>query len=257
MNQEDISLLENLPDESLYEILMKFPIETLNKVCFASKRLNNFYQDVNFWAEKAESELKFPRKAFIDHINEFEDPRKEYVQIYTYKNNPDKYLPIAAGNGNLDMVNYLVTCGGFKYISLQEALFSAIKHNRMNVFEFLITSGHLPPIYILRGMALAIDEDNLDIVKYLIENKYSPNPPEDLNDALSWAAEAGKLDIVKYLIQQGANDLNSALWYSADHDQLAIVKYLVEAGATNLEDTLAMAEQKELKDIVKYLTSIM
>ena len=120
-------------------------------------------------------------------------------------------LMIAANNGDLAIVRYLVEQGADK--------------------EKVLNDGTSPLMF-------AIQEGHMAVVRYLVEQGVDKNRADhDGNTPLIIAAHEGKLDIVQYLVEQGV-DKNQAdhegytpLMLAVQEGDMAVVRYLVEQGA--------------------------
>ena len=184
----------------LNRILKKFPYLSLEmlKQYKKDRRWADYYiKDLRKVAEKSlirdESILeKSSRDGRLDQvmvaINSGANP-KNYQGVYA--------LLLAANEGYLDIVKYLV-------------------ENGANISEF-------------KELALteAINNNHLDIVKYLIT--LGDSSQEILDNALYAAINANNLPIVKYLIQQGADiyNNNDFIMSAADKNHDEIVEYLI------------------------------
>jgi len=141
-------------------------------------------------------------------------------------------LPAAAGNGHLDVVQYLAeNCRGS--INFGHALVAAIN------------AGHLEEIRYLAGRHVSQDdlqEWDTGFMEHVIEKGWDEaflpllRLPIDLDRSLRIAAEHGRLSMIKGLVARGAKDLTGAL--AAANSDGAVVSYLVEHGAGDLTKAL-------------------
>ncbi|KAI1198918.1 ankyrin repeat-containing domain protein [Nemania serpens] len=128
----------------------------------------------------------------------------------------DSLLSAAAGNGNIEMVRFLIKSGAS--VNLQT------------------TESH-------GALQTAAEEQYMNIVQLLLEYGALVNPPAQLErgaTALQWAAITGNLNIARILLDRGA-DINAlpaksygrtALEGAAEHGRLDMVQFLLERGAS-------------------------
>ena len=181
-------------------------------------------------------------------------------------------LHIAAGNGNLAMVKFLVEeCGAniqqqgiwkggydgdeFSQVS---PLWVATYKNELDVVKYLASKGarvektdeteKRPELYIAAG------NGNLDIVKCLVEECGANIQQQGIwSDCYGWnkfsqvtpmwvATYKNKLDVVKYLVSKGAciettdsKERRPELHIAAGNGNLAMVKFLVEECGANIQ----------------------
>ena len=171
-----------------------------------------------------------------------------------------KILRLAAKNGHLDVIKYLVdgvNKGRASHVFLieqgadihnddEETLRLAAEKGRLDVVKYLVEQGADLHARDEEALRLAAENGHLDVVKYLVDvvNKgrashvFLVEHGADLHvrdeEALRWAAANGHLDVIKYLVEHGANihDRNDdALKRAAINGKLDVVKYLLEQGA--------------------------
>ena len=177
-----------------------------------------------------------------------------------------KILRLAAKNGHLDVIKYLVdgvNKGRASHVFLieqgadihnddEETLRLAAEKGRLDVVKYLVEQGADLHARDEEALRLAAENGHLDVVKYLVEQGADLHARYEL-DALQSAVMQGHFDVVKYLIEQGANIDEYALRLAAENGHLDVVKYLVEQGATINELALQLAAERGYLDIVKYL----
>jgi ankyrin repeat protein len=149
-------------------------------------------------------------------------------------------LMIAASNGNMEIIKYLVEEGvdinAKNYRGANVLMFIANKD--MDVFKYLIENG--ADIYNKTndGMTLLMAfSDNFEIINYLLEKGQDVNDKRsDGYTVLMFASMNGSLEIVKYLIEKGAdiNDVEvsgkNALILAEEYNQYEIADYLKSLG---------------------------
>eukprot|EP00899_Mesostigma_viride_P015200 jgi/Mesvir1/23681/Mv18637-RA.1 len=186
-------------------------------------------------------------------------------------------LILAAGNGHLGLVKYLVE---------DERMSLDVRgEDGSNALHWAAWSGHLEVVKFLvedKRMSLDIKENDgknallnaaqnghLEVVKYLVEDKRMnlDIKKNDGSNVLLWAALYGHLKVVKYLVEDkrmsldttdnyGDNALHCAAWKG----HLEVVKYLVEDKRMSLDTTdnagktpLDVAERQQEADVARYL----
>lgn len=111
----------------------------------------------------------------------------------------NKTLISVAGNGQLEMVKYLISPGDNNF-----------KHQGVNNID--------------HPLRKAAQNGHLEIVQYFL------NRGAGLNYALNGAAKGGHLELIKYLMERGARDLNKSLREAAGKEHLEVIKYLISKG---------------------------
>lgn len=164
-------------------------------------------------------------------------------------------VKIAAQNGRLDIVKYLVSVGADIYNEEDDgnAFWHAAEGKHVDVLDYLIEfDGHVE-----RGLIAACQVGNTDMMKYYVDRGADIQYNE--NEALREMARNNKLEDVKYLHQRGA-DIHAmneyALKIACVNGNLDIVKYLHQKGAdihNGEEHPLALACANNELDVIKYL----
>ena len=165
-------------------------------------------------------------------------------------------LFIAARNGYLDIVKYLIE-HGITTCSKNDALQDSSANGHLDIVKYLVEQGsdiHALDDYPLRW---ASHNGHFDIVLYLIEQGADIHTRNDC--ALRWASEYGYFDIVKCLVEHGA-DIHAVNDYplriASEEGYLDIVKYLIEHGANiHAWDDYAIRHAKT-PEIKAYLESL-
>lgn len=182
----EVSTLESMPPEILTQILLELSVEQLNQICQVSSKLAEFCNDGAFWATKATHDFKFPRNLF------FEDPKKRYLQIQAYHQNPNLTLQAAASQGNLALIDYAVSIGGKVNTGWDQGdhnILTLIQEGRINLptMKYLVERGLIDPTYWQIFVVYAIGSGQVDIVMYLIEVFQQRNIDPLTTDILSFA----------------------------------------------------------------------
>ena len=223
---------------------------------------------------KSQSQLNSVTAMMLDSSNSGESIIKALkgLEIDEKTNNGSTALALAANQGKLDVVKYLIGHG------------AKIDEKNNNGYTALINAtykGHLDIVKCLVGAGAKLDEKNnygytafmfaanqgkLDVVEYLFGQGAKINEKNNNGSiALVRAADQGKLDVVEYLIGKGAklNEKdkggNTALMCLANQGKLDVVEYLICQGAKldekNNDGSTALmhaANQGKL-DVVEYL----
>jgi ankyrin repeat protein len=180
-------------------------------------------------------------------------------------------LMIAANNGDLAIVRYLVEQGADKEKVLNDGtspLMFAAQEGHMAVVRYLVEQGVDKNRADHKGytpLMLAAQEGHMAVVQYLVEQ--GADKEKAMNDGttpLMLAIQEGNMvaDVVRYLVEQGV-DKNRAdhkgytpLMFAAYMGNMAVVRYLVEQGAyTNaINDDGETAETlTKVEEIKQYL----
>lgn len=146
-------------------------------------------------------------------------------------------LRLAARNGHIDIVKFLVAQGADIHADDDDALRVAAEFGQLDIVRYLVDQGadvHARDDFALRWAA---SKGHLDIVKFLVRKGadiHAEGENGDIPCAFSRAAERGHLDIVIYLFEQGFDirfQKYEALEFAASWGRLEIVKFLLEKGA--------------------------
>lgn len=168
----------------------------------------------------------------------------------------DEALIFAVRNGHLEVVKYLLGQGADIHARNDEVLIRAVRSKHLEVVKYLVSQGARINANNDAALRLAARNGNLDMVKYLVNRGANIHAIND--EALRWSAYSGHVDVVKYLVNQGANihaKKDQALRRAAEKGHLDVVKYLVSEGV-NIhanDDRLKLAGDKGHLDVVEYL----
>jgi ankyrin repeat protein len=147
-------------------------------------------------------------------------------------------LEIASGNGDVDMVKWIIAN---KYPLNEElayfAMLSAVKNNQLKVLQYLIDNGANPNTENVNGSLLMnlcmIDEYNIDLVKFLIECGADVNGGKDKGSPLMLCSISNRPDIAEYLLFMGA-DPNAIATYEDGSRSVPIIVTAIEYGAFDI-----------------------
>lgn len=236
------SNLESLPPEILQQVLFQLPAEEIVNLCRVSKYLRSGCHDMTFWSEKSFRDFKFPRDLF--HRMILPNPLDRYHQVKMFNEYPNEFITIAARNGDLELVEYLVQAGA---TNLDDALEDAAESGHPDVVKYLIRAGgqNLDAV-----LDYAAQEGHLDIVRYAVEAGVT-----DLEKAFDTAVTNGYPDVVQFLIDHAGNDLDldAALTTAIMSGEAKMVELLVKAGASDVDKALRDAASLGQLSIVKWL----
>jgi ankyrin repeat protein len=176
----------------------------------------------------------------------------------------NKSLLIAAKNGDLDVVQFLLS-KGIKFRAKNDALLIAAKNGHLDVVKYLVSKGVIFNLYEYNELRLAAENGHLDVVKYFLEElPKSTNVQVYYDVTLRYASRGGKLDVVKYILEglpegQRANihaNNDSALRFAAENGRLEVVQFLVSKGAyvhAYNDEALLWAAHNGHLDVAMYL----
>ncbi len=177
---------------------------------------------------------------------------KYLISLNHYDDDYTLALEGAAGRGHLDVVKYLVSQGVNIHNNAME---SAVEGGRLNVIQYLLSEG---VEYTDRWLLLAARYGRLNAVKYFVE--LGGNVQADNNRAIQDAVANGDINMIKYLISAGADfRTNQILRLAIANGYLDVVKYLVHEGAdiqTNRNDFLQLAAGRGHNNIVSFIMSL-
>jgi ankyrin repeat protein len=172
----------------------------------------------------------------------------------------DRLLIENARQGNLEGVRHALELGAIDH-AYGGALIIAALNGHLEIVKFLLENDH----YINRHQDLALKNaahhGHLEIVKFLVKNGANIHTDEDEVDPLGSAAVRGHLEIVKFLLENGADihaSKDRSLINAALSGHLEIVKFLVENGAdidARNDQALVSAAIRGHLEIVKFLAS--
>jgi ankyrin repeat protein len=195
---------------------------------------------------------------------------------YLIKKEADDYsIVLAASNGDLAIMRFLtnsVCTSGFTdqgidiHANFEEPLRMAARNGHLSMVKYLVSMGaDINKHYIgensfdyldFSALEWAAEKGYFEIAKYLVEN--GANIHKGGDNALLLSSENGHLQIVKCLIEAGsdiyADDEYNALDRAADNGHYEIVKYLVENGANkDYGEVLKIAAESGHMDVVIYI----
>jgi ankyrin repeat protein len=191
-------------------------------------------------------------------------------------NSKDEYgnslLHLAAREGNVDIINYLVSEGAnvnSRNIADETPIHLAANSGNLDVVIQLISNGANINVKDSIGntpLHDAAENDHIQIVKYLISQKAEINTQNNGHQSpLHEAVEFDKVEMSKLLVSEGANvntqdeDRRSPLHAAVVNENLELVKYLTANGAeVNAKDKfdrtpLHQAAYVGNLDVVKHL----
>ncbi|WP_264329360.1 ankyrin repeat domain-containing protein [Wolbachia endosymbiont (group A) of Andrena hattorfiana] len=213
---------------------------------YASKHgrlIDDFYKDTNLHLLVENDDYKAIKNLLAYIKKKHQDKLSEIVNA---KDGCDiAPLHLAAGNGKLDIVKYLINKGASidsRDCFYQTPLYWAAKSGELDMVKYLVNKGASVDIedsYGRTALYWAVENENFYIAEYLIKEKgidvsarYS-NGKTMLHEAIRFA----KLDAVRYLIGKGIDiDIKDGyggapLHWAAIRGKIDMVRYFIEQGA--------------------------
>ena len=261
----DREILKYVDDKELLEICT-INKKTWNEVCddaFLRRRLLNKYLGIEKYKSDRETWKQFLLTA-IYYISKLEeefsfsyssgDFKKQYTLLNIYKGG--ELLYTAAGEGELEIIKYLVSKGLDIHYENNYAFQEASEKGHLEIVKYLLEHGadiHADDDYALIFASVC---GHLEVVKYLVEHRANIHANDD--DSVISASGSGHLEIVKYLLDHGANihatrekPLRDAITYG----KFEVVQYLIDQGA-NIGIASQTAREYGHDKIVKYLEEL-
>ena len=189
--------------------------------------------------------------------------------------NGETSLHLAAANGHMDVVKYLIEKLCDKNARANDdltPLHYAASCGKLDIVKYLIEEvGVQMDVYHKLGGAPiheAAQKGQLPVVQYFVERHNILDLPGKIlgRNPVDSAILGDQLDVIKYLFSRGSNkefkdkNLKTPLHTAAEDGKLNIVKYLVEIAQTQTDpiDKLGnlpidLAEENKHKEVVEYL----
>ena len=210
---------------------------------------------------------------YLDAIQKSKNLRMEKLLLFAAENGYEKLLKeirlstltfdwlstalrLAANNGHLPIVKYLIEKGIDSPLNHENALKWAAQTGQLEIVKYLIEKNTDYHMYKDEALQAAAVNGYLETAKYLVEN--GANIHANHESALKWSARFGQLESVKYLIEKGADlhyDNEDALRRAVEDEHLDVAKYLIENGA-NVEVALNEIRKTKNKNDVKLLKQL-
>ena len=168
----------------------------------------------------------------------------------------DVILYVAASNGYLPLVEYLIKKGVNIHGNNEDILYRTIFNGHLNVAEYLISQGANLD-YVKNELLNHIN--NVDSLKFLLRNNTMIESDEQLNLLLKMAIVHENLPMIKYLNELGANlrvGNDRLLLYAVRTKNFPIIQYLIEKKLDpNILDNVVIKSLLEYKNlhIIRYL----
>ena len=154
--------------------------------------------------------------------------------------------------GNLEAVKDCIENGANINLNYDQAIKLAAKNGHVDVVTYLVKMGADPN----EALVDAAFNGHIIVVQYLVLN--GANVSANNNAAIKYASENGHIVVVQYLVLNGV-DPNEALVPAAENGQMNIIMFLVKHGI-NLDvhgqDAIDMAKKNNHQYVVDYLTKI-
>lgn len=127
----------------------------------------------------------------------------------------------AAAGGQFNLVKYLAEKAPNSYF--REAFEVAAKNGHLNIIEYLLTKFQPTTHDLNVAMNWAAERGHLEIVKYLVGKG-----ARSFSSALEYSASSGHMDIVKYLVSKSDENLRYAIYAADRRNHGEIVNYLTD-----------------------------
>ncbi len=173
---------------------------------------------------------------------------------YNVRQNGDEALRMAAEQGRINMVKYLVrTCGCDITVGSNSVLHSAAMDGYLNIVKYIMKD--FPELSnSIKVFQMAARGGHVEIMNHLVVHSNALQVFVHHPSILRHAAECGHLKMVQYLVENcGVSvmvDASGALRMGVDKGHGPVVKYLVENGADiNAMNGYALTSAAEREDI--------
>jgi ankyrin repeat protein len=210
-------------------------------------------------------------------------------------NEVDFAFEAAAKNGSLEVLKYFLQSGLKEDLAFNNGMTEAAENGHLEVIRLLadprkfgFDMDGVGDHEFEEGLEIAVRRGNVEAVKLFIDLGAN-----NLNEALSWAASAGKLDVLKFLLDndkvkkqpslmdhlhgalssassmdametvdhlfklisktEGTKYINLALDRAARNGKMNAVKYLVENGVEISKSCLSEAAEMDRLEVLEYL----
>jgi ankyrin repeat protein len=186
--------------------------------------------------------------------------RHDYAHIIRTLEIPNipQVLYIAAVNGSLNVIKYIVSIGADIHVQDDYAVRWASAHGHLDVVKYLVSVGSDIHAHCEYAFRLASAQGYLDVVKYLVSLGVDIRAQDSY--AIRYASMNGHLEVVKYLVPAVVNnphDKNNAVINAAYGGHLEVVRYLVSQGADiHYDNDCVFRCANNHPDVVQYLTSL-
>ena len=186
----------------LNRILTKFPNLTLD--------ILNKYKGNRSWSDYYIYDLRSVGSRFGKNMNQevleaARNGRLDHVIILSNQGARDNNtITIAAANGHLNVLKYVVEKGAYIHFNEEAGLRYASKNGYLDVVKYLVEKG--ADIHAMWDFSLrhASDNGHLEVVRYLVENGADIHAEDDT--PVTAAYRNGHMDVVGYLVEKGAPD---------------------------------------------------
>ena len=219
-----------------YKILNELNDVDLVNICQTNKRADEYCKDQMFWMNRIL--FKFPG-VNIDVLTKYKGNMNWSVYYINDLRNVgrrfgftlerrDHELVEAAREGRLDHVIILLNKGA----SHSGIASMAAANGHLDVLKYVVGKGADIHFDNELGLRYASKNGYLDIVKYLVEKGADIHALWDFS--LRHASENGHLNVVKYLVEKGANihaEHDTPVTEAYQNGHIDVVNYLVSRGA--------------------------
>ncbi len=202
----------------------------------------------------------FEMKHLSKLLNYINSPIIDFMYIHENSRNVKELVIIAAKQGNLPMIKYLLDKNTFIDFYARAAFYEACENGHLDITRYLVEKCPSIEKEFIRAVRGASRNGHLAIVKYLVDQGACVK--DDFDRVFIDVAEKGHLEMIKYLVEQGvytSDTYNRAVRIAADNGHLPVVKYLVSLGADVKSDgnkAIIYACAGGHLDVVKYLVEL-
>lgn len=207
---------------SFFQKTMKFPIEIIDLIIL----FTDLKTAISLGNKYAKRVYKY-NPLFYTWYKAARDNNFDVI-LFLHKNkikgNTSSTIDYAACNGNLDMMNFLLSIPETRQKGCtNKALRLAIEHGHFDIVKLL--NEKIPPGYTKNSQSIstAIRTKNIEIVYYLFENNFE----YDLC-SMDWAALNGNLELVEFLYEKGATCSQLGMNWACEYGHLKVVCFLSE-----------------------------
>ena len=213
---------------SMYEIGKTLSLSNLGNFCLVSKQMNKMCQDDYFWflflSQNNQSWIVKTKPETISLLN-------WYRILHNHTNDdPTKLLFFASEHGYLELLQYARHHGGVYqtgFTPADSALVVAADNGQIKIMDYLISNGANLDDVVHTIIERSIQNNRFEVLVNLLDQAKGL----DIDIVFLYAAYYGNLDVIKYAVGRGANvhvDDNMALKWAREKGFTAVETYLLK-----------------------------